>query len=373
MSITSLQQLERALQECDADIRSLHARCADASPDYAVAFDDFAAAVRAGAEKYLVARPPDANDIPADEVVPEIELDADALREFVGELQAADLHLALACARGSERAWWDFDANYRRFIERVAMHLSGAGGDSEEVVDFIYTELYGTRLSAEGVRQSKFATYMGRGSLRGWLRAIVWHAVVDLHRARRDEVAIEDWSEAGGETHDRPGARGLSRAGDDAAMVEHVARERYGAAARAALDAAFASLDEHEKLLLLYYHVEGLKLREIARLVEEPRSPLRRWFQRQSKKGGAAAAEGATRGGGGRVYESTIMRWLEKVYARAQRHFTEELGSRYGFSSEEITLCVEMAGEGLVAPDDVRKHLVADAPSTGGLGKKKRE
>jgi len=332
----SLITFERTLKECAADIEALHARCAEAAPNYAVPYEDFLSAVTAGANKYLL------RDEGGDATVA-----VDAMRLFINELQATDLYLGLACSSGNEFAWWDFDAGYRRFIERVAQHLASAETEAGEVVDLVYTELYGTRV-VEGVRQSKFATYTGRGTLRGWLRTIVWHAVVDLHRARRDEITIDDWSEGGGEVDDRPGWRAEAHGGESA-MVDRLARERYGAATVAALDAAFAALDEHEKLLLLYYHVEGLKLREIARLVEEPRSPLRRWFQRQPKQGAGAPAKN-------RVYESTIMRWLEKVYAQIHERFEEELRAGGKLSAEEIKLCLEMAGNG-TAPEDLYVHL----------------
>ncbi len=341
MSTTSPSQFERTLKECAPDIEALHARCAEAAPNYGITYEIFAEAIATGANKYLLHNGGD-NPSP---------VSPSEVRQFIGELQAADLYLALACARGNEGAWWDFDGGYRRFIERVAQHLASAGTDAEEVTDSVYTELYGTRV-VDGVRHSKFATYTGRGTLRGWLRTIVWHAVVDMHRARRDAITIEDWSEGGGETDDRPGWRAEAHGGETA-MVNLVARERYGAATVAALDTALASLDEHERLLLLYYHVEGLKLREIARLVEEPLSPLRRWFQRQAKKSGSGGGDTPSKS---RVYESTVMRWLEKVYAQVHARFAEELKQKSGLSAEEIALCVEMAGGG-VAPEDLYRHL----------------
>lgn len=346
MSATTLSHLERAFRECAADVDALYARCAGAAPNYGVTRESFEAALRAGANKYLLATAAASSDAGGDGAPGVVS--TEDLRRFVGDLQADDLYLALACANGNEHAWWDFDADYRRFIERVAQHLAGSQSEAEEALDLVYTELYGTRV-VEGVRQSKFATYSGRGSLRGWLRAIVWHAVVDLHRARRDEVTIDDWSEAGGETVDRPGWRGLAHAGESV-MIEGVAQGRYGAATLAALDASFAALDDHEKLLLLYYHVEGLKLREIARLVEEPKSPLRRWFQRQPRQRPGSSAQS-------RVHESTVMRWLEKVYARVQKRFGEELRATHGLSADEAKICAEMASDGF-APDDLQRHLL---------------
>jgi RNA polymerase sigma-70 factor len=334
-----LARLEGALNDCAADIDALYARCSETAPNYGVTEADFREAVRGAVDKYLVDHA--GGNAPS----------AEAIRQFLGELQISDLYLALACARGNEHAWWEFAQVYRPYIERIARHLASVEVDAEEVVDSVYVELYGTRVVG-GVRQSKFATYTGRGTLRGWLRTVVWHAVIDLHRARHDEISIDDWSESGGETHDRPGWRAEARGGEGA-MVDRIARERYASATVAALDASLSTLDDHEKLLLLYYHVEGLKLREIARLVEEPASPLRRWFQRQSKRRTATPES--------RVHESTVMRWLEKVYGKALDRFRKELEEKSGLSAEEIDICIEMATEDL-ASEDVRRHLT-DVPA----------
>jgi RNA polymerase sigma-70 factor len=333
-----LIKLEGAITECAADIDALYARCTEVAPNYGIAPEIFRVAIRTAIDKYLVDH--ENGNAPT----------SDEIRQFIGELQINDLYLALACARGNEHAWWELDQNYRGYIERIARHLAKAETDAEEVIDSVYVELYGTRV-VDDVRQSKFATYTGRGTLRGWLRTVVWHAVIDLHRARHDEVSIDDWSESGGEVHDRPGWRAEARGGESA-MIERVARERYRADTVAALDISLASLDDHEKLLLLYYHVEGLKLREIARLVEEPRSPLRRWFQRQSKRRVTVPES--------RVHESTVMRWLEKVYGKVLSRFRSELQDKSGLSEAEIELCVEMATQDL-APEDVRRHLM-DVP-----------
>jgi RNA polymerase sigma-70 factor len=348
VTTVTFAKLEGALNDCAADIDALYARCVETAPNYGVAQADFSTAVRGAIDKYLVDH--DNGNAPS----------ADKIRQFLGELQANDLYLALACARGNEHAWWAFDPSYRPYIERIARHLASIQVDAEEVIDSVYVELYGTRV-VNGVRQSKFATYTGRGTLRGWLRTVVWHAVIDLHRARHDEISIDDWSESGGETHDRPGWR-AEALGGEGAMVDRIARQRYAAATVAALDASMSTLDDHEKLLLLYYHVEGLKLREIARLVEEPASPLRRWFQRQSKRRTTTPES--------RVHESTVMRWLEKVYGKVLDRFRQELEEKGGLTAEEIEMCMEMA-TGDLAGEDVRRHL-SDV-SNEGLSKGETE
>jgi RNA polymerase sigma-70 factor (ECF subfamily) len=341
VTVSLLTKLEGAITECAADIDALYARCAEGAPNYGITPETFHVSIRTAIDKYLVDHQNGNAPTP------------DQIRQFINELQITDLYLALACSSGNEHAWWEFDQNFRGYIERIARHLASAQIDAEEVIDSVYVELYGTRV-VNDVRQSKFATYTGRGTLRGWLRTVVWHAVIDLHRARHDEVSIDDWSESGGEVHDRPGWRAEARGGESA-MVDKITRERYRAVTVAALDRSLATLDDHEKLLLLYYHVEGLKLREIARLVEEPASPLRRWFQRQSKRRVHVPES--------RVHESTVMRWLEKVYGKVLERFRSELQETSGLSETEIELCVEMATEDL-APEDVRRHLM-DAPAEG--------
>ena len=106
--------------------------------------------------------------------------------------------MALACAKGNERGWWEFDQQHRSYMERVARHLAKTDVDAQEVIDQVYVELYGTKV-VDGERQSKFSTYSGRGSLRGWLRTVIWHSIVDLHRAGHDEVSLDEMTETIGE------------------------------------------------------------------------------------------------------------------------------------------------------------------------------
>ena len=257
-------------------------------------------------------------------------------KEFLELLQADDLFLALGCAEGNERAWWEFDQQYRAYIERLARQLAKTDVDAQDVVDCVYVELYGTKF-VDGERVSKFATYSGRGTLRSWLRTVVWHTLVDMHRASHDEVSLDEITENLG---DGAGIPGFSTGTpDDREAVEGVARNRYRAVTLKSIEAAFASLEDHEKLLLLYYHAEQMKLREIARLIENENSPLRRCFQ--PKKRGRADSPGA------RIHESTVMRWLERTYAKVLQVFKSELQSTHNLSKAEIDVCLELVNEDL--------------------------
>ena len=115
---------------------------------------------------------------------------------------------------------------------------------------------------------------------------------MDLHRASHDEVSLDEMTENVGEGQAHANFAEPAPGGEDE-MLEHIERDRYRKATVTALASAFSSLEDHEKLLLLYYHVENLKLREIARLIENEDSALRGWFQRKT----------ATREGGGRTHD----------------------------------------------------------------------
>ena len=128
--------------------------------------------------------------------------------------------------------------------------------------------------------------------------------------------------------------------------LDEIARNRYREATVASIEQAFAGLDDHEKLLLLYYHAEDLKLREIARLVESPDSPLRKWFQRKSARRKKDPAS--------RIHESTIMRWLEKTYKKVLKSFSTSITTTYSMDERELDICLELATQDLANPDIYR-------------------
>jgi DNA-directed RNA polymerase specialized sigma24 family protein len=161
----------------------IYARCHENAPNFGVTLDCFKDSVSRTIFKYLGSDgQPDAGDVDS----------------LLAQIQADDLFLALACANGNERAWWEFDQAHRSYLERVARHLAKTEVDAQEVIDQVYVELYGTKI-VDGERVSKFSTYSGRGSLRGWLRTVIWHSLVDLHRASHDEVSLDEMTENVGE------------------------------------------------------------------------------------------------------------------------------------------------------------------------------
>lgn len=313
-------EIQNLLEAADGEITAIFARCAENAPNFGVRKECFVESLQRTIERYIAS----ASNEP---------LTKNEIAELLSQIQADDLFMAIACASGNERAWWEFDQQHRSYMERVARHLAKTEVDAQEVIDQVYVELYGTRV-VDGERQSKFATYSGRGSLRGWLRTVIWHSIVDLHRAGHDEVSLDELTENVGEGAAHAGFA-EAPSGGEGEMIDHITRERYRKTTLSAIGNAFSSLEPHEKLLLLYYHSDGMKLREIAKLVENESSPLRGWFQRKSA---AREKDPATR-----IHESTVMRWLEKCYARVLEIFRSELTSKHGLKAEEVEICMDLA------------------------------
>jgi len=319
----------------DSLIAETYSRCLENAPNFGVSAEMFQTSIDKTVGKYLVgssAEPLSKGDV----------------REFIEQIQTDDLFLAIACAAGNERAWWEFDQQHRSYMERVARHLAKTEIDAQEVIDSVYVELYGTRI-VDGVRVSKFATYSGRGSLRGWLRTVIWHSVIDLHRASHDEVSLDEMTETIGEGAAHANFATPPKGGEDT-MMDELSRNRYRSATVSSLNNAFSTLDDHERLLLMYYHVDQLKLREISRLVESETSPLRGWFQRKSATRDKDPAS--------KIHESTVMRWLEKCYAKVLKLFHDELTNVHKLRKDEIDICLGLATEDL-AGADVYKSLAS--------------
>jgi hypothetical protein len=325
--------IEGLLDQSESVINEIYARCFESAPNFGVREDCFKASLRKTAGKFLASASP-------------VPTSVQHISDFLNQIQADDLFMALACSNGNERAWWEFDRQHRSYLERVARHLAKTEVDAQEVIDSVYVELYGTRI-VDGERVSKFSSYSGRGSLRGWLRTVIWHSLVDLHRAGHDEVSLDEMTENVGEGNVHA-SFSEPAPGGEAEMVDEITRKRYRQATLAALENAFSSLDDHEKLLLLYYHVENMKLREIARLVESESSPLRGWFQRRSSN--------RDKDPGSRIHESTIMRWLEKSYAKVLQTFRSHLLTGQNFGPDEIEICLQLATEDLAGPN-LYQHL----------------
>ncbi|HEX8185401.1 MAG TPA: sigma-70 family RNA polymerase sigma factor [Blastocatellia bacterium] len=284
---------------------------------YSVSEEDFASALYSSARKSLadVLDQTTANPGPTAEA-------RKAVRDYFDSLNSEDLCLAVACAKGDEAAWEDFYRDYRSYMVNIARTMTQDAGAAEQLADSTFAELYGLRESS-GARVSKFSFYSGRGSLRGWLRAVVFQLSADHHRQTSRLVQTEEPEEMdrlvrAADTHERHPAPEVS-----------FVSQRYHSAVADALQRAIAELEARERLLLAYYYYDEMTLREIGRLFN--------------------------------VHEATISRWLTKVQKRVRKLVEKGLARDHRFNRREVGEAIELAAEQMDI--NVREYLFEHASS----------
>lgn len=183
--------------------------------------------------------------------------------DFCAALRLEELALARACAAGDERAWQDFISRYRRKLHSMALHITRDGAHAAELADSLFADLYGVN-ARDGVRSSKLASYTGRGSLEGWLRAVMAQEFINRYRKQKHTVSLEEQVEEGVQF---------------AAPVP----EPIGTSDQrleAAIDEALTELSAEDRFTLASYYLDGRTLAEIARTLKLHESSVSRRLDR---------------------------------------------------------------------------------------------
>ena len=224
---------------------------------------------------------------------------------FVDEIRADDLCLILACEKGDEKAWEDLVANFDATVKSAARKISSNNEDAEDLASSIWAELYGLRQDADGNKKSKLAYYSGRGSLAGWLRAVVSQLAVDQYRKQSKFVQIEETREFENLAEESTNHSGNDQVVQHAENPEDLLTEKQtGEDVSAALRAAIDSLEPEDKLILKLYYFDDLKLKDIA----------------------------ATFG----YHEATASRKLVRIQTDVRKTVEKELKKGHGWSDSEV-------------------------------------
>jgi RNA polymerase sigma-70 factor (ECF subfamily) len=183
------------------------------------------------------------------------------LGESLESARIDDLYLAWACLRKNTRAmeqvrtlcFSDLDVAWRRYA-----HL---GKDLDDIKQTLSERLFvGTH-----ERGPKIGEYAARGTLRGWLRAIVANLLANVAARETREVPVDDdvLSALGGEA--------------DAVELAHV-KSVYGDALREALASAIEGLGSREKNVLRYRFADNLSIEQIAAIYGVHRATASQWL-----------------------------------------------------------------------------------------------
>ena len=190
---------------------------------------------------------------------------AGEIGSFVDEIHANDLCLIVACERNDEKAWEDLVANFDGVVKSAARKIAANTEDADDLASSIWAELYGLKQGEDGTRKTKLAYYSGRGSLGGWLRAIISQMAVDRFRKESRMVQIEEPREfeilAEESSNNSHGPQVVSHAENP----EEIFSDKQSSDDVAeALAEAVASLEAEDRLILKMYYFDDLKLKDIA-------------------------------------------------------------------------------------------------------------
>lgn len=190
----------------------------------------------------------------------------DEIKIFCSGLRLEELALARACAAGHDVAWTEFLNRYRAPLYQAGYSIAHDEATGRELADSLYADLYGLKSGADGrPRASKLASYTGRGSLEGWLCAVLAQDYVDRYRRQRRFVSLEEQTEAGAQFAAAEQAPVVSNADSRIARVT---------------DEALATLDSESRYLLAAYFLDGSTLAQIGRTLGAHESTISRKLER---------------------------------------------------------------------------------------------
>ena len=222
---------------------------------------------------------------------------------FWRALHLEELAIARGCALGRESAWRRFLAQYQEQLTRAAVEMTGSAALGEELSSAIYSELFGLT-EREGKRWSPLLRYSGRGSLMGWLRAILAQRRVNQYRKLGRETAL-------GEIE--PAARVSEQ-------LELKQLEDLQVAIKTTLSAASAE----ERFLLSAYYLDQHTLHEMSRVLRVHEATVSRKLKRATERLrkqllGTLRARGLSRraaeealGTDPRDVDINLRKWLQK-------------------------------------------------------------
>ena len=227
-----------------------------------------------GAQR-LLARAGDSRSLACESLVPRVSAAVDKyllrddpqiseakIAKFIDELQAEDLCLIIACERGDENAWNDLVERFTTTVRSAARSASSNEDAAEDLAQSIWAELYGLRTRKDGAPASKLAYYSGRGSLAGWLRAVVGQLAVDTFRKQSRLVQTEEDTDLDRLARDASVGEGQAVLAGIPNPEESMSNRFAKADMQQALNKAVQELAAEDRLLVKLYYFDNLRLRE---------------------------------------------------------------------------------------------------------------
>jgi RNA polymerase sigma-70 factor len=219
-----------------------------ATDNHALSRETLIPRIRAAVDKYILRDEPQAP--------------LDVIEDFIDKLQADDLCLIVACEQGNQKAWTDLVERFSATVRSAARSASSNEEGAEDLAQSIWAELHGLRIREDGKPAGKLAYYSGRGSLAGWLRAVVAQLAVDQHRKQSRLVQTEEDADFDRIIQHGQNANTWSGHGEVPNPELQISTKIAGAQMRKALAESIKQLSAEDRLLVKLYYFDGLRLRE---------------------------------------------------------------------------------------------------------------
>lgn len=205
--------------------------------------------------------------------LPGVEVDRSQLRREIearlagkdapklGAEMAAEVKLALACARGDAAAIAHFEARYLDVVAPALAHMKLPAATVEDVRAAVRDRL----LVAEEGSSARILEYAGHGRLRGLVQVSAVRTAVSVVRKTRRESALDDDDRGGGVVRE---------GGPELELV----KEQYRAAFASAFADAARGLEARDRNLLRLHYLGGVTLEQLAAMYGVHRATVVRWL-----------------------------------------------------------------------------------------------
>lgn len=178
----------------------------------------------------------------------------------LAEVEASDLYLAASCARGDTAALRCFEREYGGELDRAIAKSPTLRLSADEFRQLVFDRLF----VHEGDATARIAKYLGKGTLKAWVRVMTSRFIIDLSRRKKNATTSDD------NLAEKIGAA-------ENTELDYL-RHSYGPALDEAFERAVASLSVRQRNLLRQRYLHEVAAETLATMYSVHRSTVFLWL-----------------------------------------------------------------------------------------------
>ena len=167
---------------------------------------------------------------------------------------------------GDRQAFLDLVESYQRLVQHVVFRMVSDRRDREELCQDVFIKVH-----------RKLDSFRGDAKLSTWIATIARNTCLN-HLEKKEVLLYEDEAAPAGEEDDRDAFSLLP--GDRTGPAEHTAREEI----HAFVHDTIGQLPEHYRTALTLYHLDGMSVKEIGEVMDNPQGTVKSHLYRARKK-----------------------------------------------------------------------------------------